>query len=167
MFIYTCMFIALWVSKKIFPTPGGYIYMCVDIYARGLMHVWPGRYCVIRVPEFSIRAGIFRHCMCCLTLICVPEFLIRAGIFEHCIWHRLSHSATMPNFLRSNAYRVLPFTTFTFVSRPSAIIAFTSPFHSLFITVIVWTALGMLFSGDLYVFICSCGTHRTFFLAIS
>ena len=39
----------------------------------------------------------------------------------------LNHSGTMPNFARSNAYSVFPFTTFTFVSRPSAIIAFTSP----------------------------------------
>ena len=28
-----------WVLKKIFPTPGGFIYMCVDIYARVLLHV--------------------------------------------------------------------------------------------------------------------------------
>jgi hypothetical protein len=35
----------------------------------------------------------------------------------------------MPNFLRSNAYRVFPFTTFTFVSRPSATICDKLPIH--------------------------------------
>ena len=42
----------------------------------------------------------------------------------------MSHSGTMPSFARSNAYSVFPFTTFTFVSRPSANIAFTSPVHA-------------------------------------
>ena len=35
----------------------------------------------------------------------------------------------MPNFARSNAYSVFPFTTFTFVSRPSATIWDKLPVH--------------------------------------
>lgn len=41
----------------------------------------------------------------------------------------MSHSATMPNFARSNAYSFFPFTTCTYVSRPSATIWARLPVH--------------------------------------
>ena len=49
MLIITLTFIVMWVLKKIFPTPGGFIYMCVDIYARGLMHMGYGLVGCLRI----------------------------------------------------------------------------------------------------------------------
>ena len=49
MLIITLTFIVMWVLKKIFPTPGGFIYMCVDIYARVLMHMGYGLVGCLRI----------------------------------------------------------------------------------------------------------------------
>ena len=48
MLICTCILIITCLSKKIFPTPVvlSLLHVCC-MYARGLLHVWPGRYCVI------------------------------------------------------------------------------------------------------------------------
>jgi hypothetical protein len=51
MLIITLTFIVMWVLKKIFPTPGGFIYMCVDMYARGLMHVGYGLVGCLRISN--------------------------------------------------------------------------------------------------------------------
>ena len=59
-------------------------------------------------------------------------FYMYLRVSSHVFWGLhvdvMSHSA-MPNFLRSNAYSRFPLTVFTYVRRPSATIALTSPVH--------------------------------------
>ena len=146
----------------------------------------------IRVYEFLIRAGKIWYVMYCWLSVLILriswifdpgwDFLIFdvllivylgsenfwSGLEKfdiRCIVTCLNHSGTMPNFARSNAYSVFPFTTFTFVSRPSATMLLTSPFQFGGSWEVV-CVLVIVFSGDLYLFICSCGTQRMIFTCV-
>ena len=59
MLIYTCMFIALWVSKKIFPTSGGliYIHVCRRICTCATARGWVG-YCLLRISNPGWKKSI-------------------------------------------------------------------------------------------------------------
>jgi hypothetical protein len=63
------MFSFTYGSKKFFPTPGVFYYMCVGLVNVVHMHMGSERTLGIRISEFLIRAGIFRHCIYYVTLI--------------------------------------------------------------------------------------------------
>ena len=77
--------------------------------------------------------------------------------------HMHVHSG-MPNFLRSNVYNFLPFTVFTYVSRPSATMLAKLPVHWFCATVIAWTAEGIF--RWLCCNICMVGIHIARFFTL-